>query len=1194
MLGKVAAFEFRQQLRSPLFWAVTGIFFLLTFGYMASDNIRIGDTANVHKNSPYAIIQIHLIMGLFFMFASTAFVAGAVLRDDETGFGPILRAAPLSKFDYLYGRFLGAFAVAILAFLGMTAGLIVGSLLPGLDPEKLGPFRPEVYAYAIVAMAGPMLLMSSAVFFLLATTTRSMASVFVAMLVFVVAYILSGIALSKPDIEALAAPWDPIGLFAFDVTTRYWTASDRNTLLPALSGALLFNRLFCVGLGLAALAAAFPLFRHDAPPGRASRPIADASAPEQPLTPSAPASRPRFDRTAIFAQFVARTRFDMAQVFKSPVFWILLGLGLANAGGYLWSLSDDDRYGGALWPVTRLLIPGLDGSFTQFVVIIAAFYSGELVWRDRERRTHEIIEAAPSPDWTFIVPKTAAVILVLTATLVVGVVAAILIQTLKGYHDYQLGEYVMWYLVPGVVDLSILAALAVFGQVIAPNKYVGWGVMALYIIGVFALPSNGFEHNLYIFGGTNPVPLSDMNGEGKFWIGAWWFRLYWSAFCLVLLVAAYALWRRGSASGFGARLARGRARLAGPAGWMGAVGLIVFIAAGLFIYQNTNILNPYRTGPGDDRWLADYEKTLLPFETVPQPDVTAVRLAVTIDPHGPAIDTRGVYVLENHTGQPLREVHVRFDRDLEVRALSVQGAWPRRTFDRFNYRIFAFDTPMAPGERRTLSFETRLAERGFRTARRRTRDLTNIVDNGTFVNSFEIAPLIGMDRSRLLVDRGKRRKYGLPAALHMAPLGDPASRGHNYAGHVGWAMSDITVTTPADQTPIAPGREVSDVVKGGLRTARFVTQRPILQFFSIQSARYAVKSETYKGVKFSVYYDPRTGANVQRMLAALRASLDYYQANFSPYQLDEARIVEFPDYAQFAQSFAGTFPWSEGLGFIADYRDPTRIDLVTYVAAHEFAHQWWAHQLIGADQQGATVLSETMAQYSALRVMRRLYGPDHIRKFLKFELDAYLRARGGEAAEELPLEKVENQGYIHYRKGSLVMYRLADEIGEDAVNRALRSLLAKYAFKGSPYPTALDLVAALRAQAPPDKQQLITDLFEKITLYDLKADKAVARRRPDGRYDVAFTVSAEKLYAKGTGQERPAPMNETVDIGLFTEKPGERGFGADKVILLAKQPIVSGVHTLNFVTATKPKFAGIDPYNELIDRNSDDNIAAVD
>ena len=878
----------------------------------------------------------------------------------------------------------------------------------------------------------------------------------------------------NPELEPVLARWDPFGLFAFDVATRYWTANDRNTLLPAFQGAFLWNRLFCLGLGLGALALALPLYRVRAAPGKASPSLAPKVTPPPPAIAPWRQASPRFDRRALWAQLAARTRFDMAQVFRSPVFWILLGLGLVNSAISLWETTDDGRYGGALYPVTRILIPALEGSFTIFAVVIAAYYAGELVWRDRDRRMHEVIDATPAPDWTFIVPKMLAVSLVLIATLLASVVAAVVVQTAKGYLNFEPGKYVLWYLLPNGVDLISLAALAMFGQVVAPNKFAGWGVMVLYIIARFALPANGLEDGLYIFGAVNPMPLSDMNGLGRFWIGAWWGRLYWSAFSLLLLVVAYAVWRRGANLSLYARIATAPARLKGPAVWIGAAAALIFAGAGVFIYCNTHVWNPYRTRASDDRWLADYERTLLPFQTLPQPEVVASRLNVVIDPDRPLMETKGVFVLENKTGAPLREVHVRFDRDLDVRALSVQGAWAKKTYDAFNYRIFAFDTPMAPGERRLLSFDTRLTERGFRNARIVTRDLTKVVANGTFVNSFEFGPVIGMDRDRLLTDRAKRRKYGLPAALHRAPLGDQASRAHSYVGHGGWATSDITITTRADQIPVAPGYEVSDAVNGPLRTARFVTDRPILHFFSIQSARYSVRTQPYKGVDLSVYYDPHDGANVERMLRALRASLDYYQANFSPYQFREARIVEFPDYDQFAQSFAGTFPWSEGLGFIGDYRDPDRIDMVTYVAAHEFAHQWWAHQLIGADQQGATVLSETLAQYSALRVMRQLYGEAQIRKFLKYELDSYLRNRGGEAAEEMPLERVEDQGYIHYRKGSLVMYRLADEIGEDAVNRALRSLLAQYAFQGAPYPTALDLVAALRAQAPADKQPLIT------------------------------------------------------------------------------------------------------------------------
>ncbi|MDQ2859272.1 MAG: ABC transporter permease subunit [Pseudomonadota bacterium] len=1193
MFAKVAAFEFRHQARSPLFWIVSGVFFLLVFGFMASDQIHISDTANVHKNGPFSIGQTHLIMALFYMFVATAFVAGAVTRDDETGFGPIVRATPMSKFDYLYGRFAGAFAAVALSFLAVTTAMMVGALPPWLDPDGLGPFRGDAYAFAYFVLALPSLFFTSALFFAVASWAKSMAWTFVAVIAVIALYVIANIAFGKPDVEPLLARWDPFGLFAFDVATTYWTAADRNTLLPAFHGAFLFNRLFTLGLGLGFLALAYPLCRYREAPGRAlAAPPAPSAAPAMPAAAPAPIA-PRFGGKAALAQFVARTRFDIGQVVGSPVFWVILGLGLANAAGALWSTTDDTPYGGALLPVTRILIPVLDGSFRIFAMVIAAYYAGELVWRDRDRRVHEMIDATPAPDWTFVIPKTAAVALVLIATVLASIAAALIVQAAKGYYHFELGKYLLWYLVPQSADLIVLAALAVFLQTLSPSKFVGWGLMLLYIVALFALPGLGVEHNLIVFGGVNPVPLSDMNGQGRFWIGAWWFRLYWGAASLILLIAAYALWRRGTETRFSPRLARAPDRLKGPAGVLAVASVAVLLGSGAFIFLNTDIWNPYRTQIGDDRWMAAYERTLLPYETVPQPSVIAVRLNVVIDPRRPMLEARGDYVLENKTAAPLRRVHVRFARDLEVRALSVQGARAIKTYERFNYRIFTFDTPMAPGERRTLAFDTLLTERGFRTSRRVTRDLTSVVANGTFVDSIAIAPAIGMTRDNLLTDRAKRRKYGLPAELHRAPLGDEASRANSYIGHGGWVSADITVTTDADQTPIAPGYKVFDEIRGARRTARFVTEAPILQFFSIQSARYAVRAERYKGIELAVYFDPAHGANVARMLRALEASLDYYQANFSPYQFRQARIVEFPDYAQFAQSFAGTFPWSEGLGFIADCRDPRRIDLVTYVAAHEFAHQWWAHQIVGADQQGATVLSETLAQYSALRVMRRLYGPDQIRKFLKYELDGYLRNRGGEAAAEQPLEKVEDQGYIHYRKGSLVMDRLADEIGEAQVNRALRSLLARFAFKGAPYPTALDLVAALRAQAPPDKQALITDLFEKITLYDVKATAATARRRADGRYDVRLTVQATKFHADGKGKETPAPMNETVDVGLFAAKPDTAGFGPRQVIAFGKRPIRSGAQTLTFVTRAPPRFAGVDPYDELIDRHADDHIVAV-
>ncbi|MFZ5721233.1 MAG: M1 family aminopeptidase [Pseudomonadota bacterium] len=1188
MFGKIAAFELRYQLRQPVFWVAGLIFFLLVFGSVVVDQIQIGSGGNVHKNAPLAIGQTTLIMTVFFMFVSTAFVANVVVRDDETGFGPIVRSTRIRKFDYLYGRFAGAFAAAALAFLFVPLGIFVGSLMPWVDPETLGPNRLADYALAYVWLALPGLFLVSAIFFALATATRSMMATYVGVAAFLVVYLIANALLADPDRLQLAAFVEPFGLGAWELATRYFTAAEANTRMPPIEGPLLWNRLIWTPVALAILAPAYVTYSFETK-GSRRRPRIEVTETSTPVIHTGQLPAPRFGPASAWTQLVARTRFEMGQVFKSPAFVVLLLIGLFNSAGGL--LLGAELQGAAIYPVTRWVIETLQGAFTLIVIVVAIYYAGELVWRERDRKTHEIVDATAAPDWTFVVPKTIALALVLFATLLASVLAGVAVQLSKGFLDVQLGKYLFWYVLPAALDWTLIAILAVFFQAMSPHKFVGWGLMVLYLIATLTLGQIGFDHNLYTYGGVMSVPLSDMNGQGDFGRFAAWIRAYWGAFAVLLLVISYGLWRRGTETRFLPRLRRLPRKLIGPAGAIGAVALAAFAGLGGYIYTNTNVWNEYRTSLDEDRWLADYEKAFLKHENLPQPSVTDVVLELDLHPHEPKLVAEGVYQLVNDTGVPIRELHVRLDRDTKALQMSLNGAARVRAFDRFNYRIFTFDRPLMPGERTALSFQTVMQQRGFKNSGNTTR----IVDNGTFVNNFEFAPVVGMDRARLLQDRAKRRKYGLPAELRPPKLEDRSAQARNYLANADWVNADITVTTVADQTPVAPGYRISEKVEGGRRTVRFRTDAPVLNFFSVQSARYAIARENYKGVELAVYYDRQHPWNVGRMLAALKTGLDYYQANFSPYQFRQARILEFPGYQDFAQAFANTMPYSESIGFITDNTQPDKIDYVTYVTAHELAHQWWGHQMVGADMQGATALSETLAQYSALIVMEKTYGADGIRKFLKHELDRYLRARGGELIEELPLVRVEDQPYVHYRKGSLVMYLLRDRIGEDKVNAALRRLLAEHAFKGAPYPRSQYLVDALRAEAGPEHQQLITDLFEKITLYDLKTRSAKAAKRADGRWDVTLTIEAKKAYADGQGKETPVaiPPGELFDIGVFTAEPGEPGFSSKDVQSLRAQPLRSGVQTVTVTVDKPPRFAGVDPYNKQIDRNSDDNAIAV-
>jgi aminopeptidase N len=1201
MLGKIAAFEFRYQIRQPVFWASAIIFFLLPLLMVTTDSVHIGDSANVHKNSPFNIAQVCLILSLFYMFAVTAFVANVILRDDETGYGPLVYATRMTKLDYLGGRFLGGYLAAVAGFAAAPLGIFVGSLAPWVDPELLGPNRWADYAFAYLFLAAPAIFITSALLFAITTITRSMAGAFIGVVCFLVVWIATNaIVRNAPEMRHLLGLLEPLGFRAYGDATRYWTAAERNTLALGGMDILIYNRLIDFGLGLVLLAIAYQAFRFAKPGAKARKAArATAAAPPAAAVPVTrqPLPKPVFDAATARAQFWVRTRLELGQVFRHPAFAVLLGLGAMNAMAGL--LFANEVYGTHSYPVTRAVITVLGGAFSLIPIIIAIFYAGELVWRERDRKTQEIIDAAAIPDWAFVAPKTLAIFLVLVATNLFAVLTGVIFQALNGYSHFEIAHYLAWFVAPQSLDAFLLAALAVFTQAIVPHKFWGWGLMLIYVVATTAFGMLGWEDPLYLYASSPSVPLSDMNAQGHFWIAASWLRLYWSACAGLLLVLAYGIWRRGTETRLMPRLARLPGRLKGPAGALAGVCLLVFVGAGAFIYVNTHVWNPFITHIDAEARRADFEKTLGRFEGAPEPSISAITAVVDLYPKRHALSAKGRLLLVNRTGAPLQDVHIGSPvRPGVVQTFAIPGAKAVQTWPRFGITLLRLDHPLAPGETTALDFTTRLQPHGFSHGESDVDLLGGgtVLDNGTFVNSDLVMPQIGISRQSFLRDRSLRHKYHLiPAELHQPAIDAVGGRDKNViGGRTDWVKTDLTLSTDADQTPIAPGYRVSDVTAGGRRTSRFTSDAPILAIFSMQSARYVEKHEVYKGVDIGVFHDVQHPMNVDRMIAAAKLALDYDQGHFSPYQFHQLRFIEFPDYSAFAESFANTVPWSESLGFITDVRDPAKIDYVTYVGAHEIGHQWWAHQLLGANVQGGAVLEETLSQYSALMAMEKLYGPDKIRRFTKYELDTYLRSRGAAAGDEPPLARVEEQGDIYYRKGSLVMYLLKDQIGEEAVNRALRSMLARYAFKGAPYPTADDLVAAFKAQAPADKQGLIDDLFEKITLYDVKTTAASAQKRPDGRWNVRMTVQARKLYADKKGKETEAPMTaESYDFGVFNAKPGDGDFDRKNVLLFRRLPLSSGRHVYEFVVDRKPTWVGVDPYNKRIDRNSDDNLMAV-
>jgi ABC-type transport system involved in multi-copper enzyme maturation permease subunit len=1196
MFVNVLLFELRYHLKSRLFLFGCAIFFLLAFLGVASPNVQFGALGGANYNSPFAILQTHVLLAMIGVLVGAAFLNSAALRDTDERMAEIIYSTRIGKLDYVLARFIGAFIAAYLVYAASSFGFALATFMPWLDPDLIGPFRVWHYVHASVFIGLPALFANSAIVYTFAVLTRDQRISYAVIIGLLVAYQVAAGLLGQMDYRTAAALVDPSTLAAVGEVMQYWTVFERNTQVVPIEGTLLLNRLLWLAIGVLLLAVTVWRFSFVLSKSRRrKKKIEDGEAivlVSKPVEFSA--QRAEIKAGTAWHQFKARIGFEVRAIMRSVFFWVLLALAAALSIGNFFAISQ--IYGTTVYPVTRSLIQVLSGSVTLSLMIIIVFYGADLIWRDRETRYQDILGASPAPSWTFVLAKMVAALMVVLIFLIETALVAVLFQLFNGYTNLELGLYVMGYLYDygGLFYLAIVLSLVV--QILVPNKYLGMLVMVVYLIGLISLSNAGFEDPLYLYGATSSTPYSDMNGYDGLLGNAGWYTLYWWCFATVLGVVGYALWNRGPLEKLRVRIGKIGTNLTRPAVAILSVAGLGFVSLLAWIFYNTHIINEYITSDDNRAFAANYEKKYGHLKNQPVPRFTDVEMEVDLYPESNAFSVRGMHMLQNKTDAAIDKMPVGFGFDTQVDAIEIEGATLLESDDEFNVHHYEFDPPLMPGERRRMTFELSRTPRGFRHGDV-IPDLLGgggVFGNGTFVNSQALAPFLGFNEGAILTDRNDRWREGLEPVRRAADLDDESQWGAGFRTDSDWVSFKATVTTSADQIAIAPGYLIEESTEGDRRRFVYEMDAPMQNLFAVLSARYASRIEEHDGVQLAVYYHPAHEWNVERIIESLRDSISYFSETYSPYQYRQMRVLEFPAYSSFAQSFPNTVPWSESIGFIADITDPEDIDYVYYVGAHEVAHQWWGHQVSAANVQGGSSIIETLAQYSALMLMEREFGEHVMRRFLKYELDNYLSSRGGEAIEELPLYRVENQGYIHYQKGSIVMYALKDYLGKEAVDTALRNLVAEAAYKTDPYPRSRDLIRHLRSQATTEEhQELITDLFERITLWDLKVEEATVSERSDGRFDVAIKVSASKFEADGAGAQSEVPLDLPIDIGIFSESPEDVTEGGEHVLLLEKHRVRDGEMTIELVVDEEPSHVGIDPYNKLIDRNSDDNLKAL-
>lgn len=1167
----------------------------LAFFAAYGDNVQIGGTSeNTMRNAPHVIQSYFGVLSILCSVMVTAFVNSAAARDFSCNTHQIIFTKPIRKMSYLFGRFWGSTLIAAIPLIGITIGILLAGVFPGSDPEQWGPTYWKAHLWGMLVFAIPNSILIGAIIFAIAIWTRSSVASFLGVLLIIIGYSISGVLLQDLDNLTLAQLADPFGARAFRIETRYWTVDEKNTQYVILSGMMLWNRLVWLGVAAVVFGTACLRFQFaERNRRRWFRRKPQKVAPMAATTSSNAVPIPSVTfKTGIrteLRQLRSQIGIDFFSTLKSNVFLVVIVFALINCIASL-MLNKSEGFGNASLPVTYKMIDIVRGSMYIFLISMIAFYAGILVWKERESHLDEVYDALPHPTWLVYTGKLFSLVLLIAITIALGMLISVIVQAAQGYHRHQPGLYVREFLLD-MVPMTCLCVLGLFSHVVAPNKYFGYFLfVTLLIANAFASFLFSIDSNMLNFGELPGYTYSDMFGHAPFAGGLVWFSAYWLGATLLVSFGCILLWRRGKESGAVSRVRAGAGRWKGGLRIASCAAIAGWISIAGWVFYNTQQLNAYVNSEVRIGQLADFEKQFKEkHQDSAQPRITRINYTIDIFPERRGLMLKGKQTLENRSDVAIDRVYVAVAEGFETE-VSIENATLTEDFEEYFYQIYTLDPPLAVGETIQMEYSVSYEPKGFENSVSRLQ----IVQNGTFFNN-QICPLIGYPQQRQLTNKNHRKEHGLGEPQRMPNL-DPtnmAARGNTYiSSSSDWVDVETVISTSADQIAVAPGSLLREWEEDGRRYFHYKVDHPSLNFYSFISADYRVARDKWNDVDIEVYYHPDHEWNVPNMVQSIHDSLEYYSEAFGPYKHKQARIIEFPRIASFAQAFPGTMPYSEGIGFIADISDKDDIDMVYYVVAHEMAHQWWAHQVIGANMRGATLLSETLAQYSALMLMEKEYGRNMMRRFLRHEMDNYLRSRGGEALKEQPLRTVESsQGYIHYRKGSVVMYYLKEVMGERYLNEALRSIVDRFAYQGPPYPTSVDLIDAIREKCPPEAHELLTDLFDRITLFANRTHNATYRRLDNGKYEVMIEVECRKYVADDQGKETEVEFESSLEVGAFAAPKLGSKYG--ETLYRDTVTAKSGDNTFTFVVDAIPARAGIDPFLLLIDRMPSDNTKRV-
>ena len=478
MLWHIAWFEIRFWLRAWMLWAFLFVISLLIFGSVSSDEVMVElSLSNIYRNAPFAIAFWYAAMGVFALLMIAAFVNFAALRDFSYNTQQMMFSTPVGRRDLLLGRFFGATLISLIPMLGVSLGILLAKYMPWADRERWEAVIWTAHLKSILLFALPDTFFTAAILFAVAVIWRREIASFIAAILLLAGRAVTAQLLQAPQWDHIRSLFDPFGVNTFGVVTKYWTVADKNTLSASFSGLLLWNRLLWSGVACAAFALAYSRFSFTERRTKSKTLKPDG---QPAMVPAAtPIPHPQLT-DAPWAKFLGSFKIHFRGMAKNTAFVVIVMIAAMIcilALAFTASLTNNQ-----IFPVTYRVIDQIRGALNFLLIVVITYFSGALVWKDRDDRMDEITDATPTPEWVSYATRLATLIAMAMLIQTVALLAGIVDQAIHGYYRFQFGLYLHELLTRDASWVVFLAILAFFIQALAPNKYVGYFAFIAFIL----------------------------------------------------------------------------------------------------------------------------------------------------------------------------------------------------------------------------------------------------------------------------------------------------------------------------------------------------------------------------------------------------------------------------------------------------------------------------------------------------------------------------------------------------------------------------------------------------------------------------------------------------------------------------------------------------------------------------------------